>query len=106
MSIKTDPDLIGTDDEYREIAFMNRTDDCPNCGRKKVKRNAMCSECNKKANFKKKKIIGKYEDVNSYCQNAECPKRWRTMQRKDMKKYKNFVFCSNLCVKEFKEVNL
>jgi hypothetical protein len=90
-------------DDYRRIAFDNKTDTCPSCKRKKVKRNPLCSQCRQIIVKKEKKLD---EDIKSFCQYKYCPNRFVQFDRKNMKEYRRFVFCRDLCVKEFKKENL
>lgn len=91
-------------DDYRKIAFESRNDRCT-CGLRKAKRNPICSAC--KGKMKKvSKYLAKNEDTGAYCQNGLCPTRFILFKRADMKAYKQLVFCSDLCLKEFKEGNL
>jgi hypothetical protein len=100
-------------DDYRRIALENKTDRCPVCNNRKVRRNPICSTCKNKEGVYKTKPE-RYADSMCNCQNASCPTRFLTFKRWKMKTYKyigsgtktQLVFCSDLCLKEFKENNL
>lgn len=43
-----------------------------------------------------------YSNLNRYCQNDDCPNRLKTFTVKSMFYLGNFVFCSKVCLDEFK----
>ena len=84
--------------------ISNRSlDSCPNCGRKKQKRNKECAECKQKRtwSFNRKPK----EDIYSYCQYTDCPSRLIEHLKETMIKYTRvrteFLFCTEECKEGF-----
>lgn len=88
-------------EDYRGISLNKRIDRCPNCGFRKNKESRICSSCKEKLN-RSKRIINDGE-AKVYCQNNLCPTRFLQFRKNEMKEYKQLVFCSDLCLKEFRE---
>jgi hypothetical protein len=87
------------------------TKTCPKCNRKVLKKDSeLCAECRfgftdsykrRIANGNKPNLDGEH-----YCQNLYCKNRFEQFARKQMLKYKQFLFCSKGCIEEFKGNNL